>query len=125
MLWVNATAQSKSLHGVWGILLFAIEAVGHDRIGCAVAAVTVNGIAAADFQHSSLFAVAGRALGVRAAGARRQSLERIRPCCQAHWKKVHVWGSVNAAADVMGPPLRCSHSDPFITFRCAAPSCCG
>ena len=32
----------ESLHGVWGILLFAMEAVGHYWIGCAVAAVTVK-----------------------------------------------------------------------------------
>lgn len=76
----------------------------HHRAGV-VAVVNVNAIAAAEFDrtpHISLMAV--RVLEFRAAGALTNLSTNSAPCCQAHWKKVHTWGSVNALAGVNGTP---------------------
>ena len=83
-LWVNAAAESVLATGV-GYSAIRHRGGRHYQIVCAVAGVKVNGVAAADFQHSSLFAVAGRTLWsstplVLIANLSNES----QPRCQAH-----------------------------------------
>ena len=83
MVWVNAAAQSNLSTGVAHSTVRHRGNRTHYRIGCVVAGVKANGVAAADFQHSSLFAVADRALGkFDAAGALRQRVHELCPCYQ-------------------------------------------
>ena len=91
-LWVNAAAQSNLSTGV------GHSALSHRRIGVhhlagGVAAVTVNGVAAADFQRSSLFADGGQDSASSTPLVLSQNVfTNFAPVASYQGKKIHAWG---------------------------------